>query len=134
MNKHICIHWEGALLFKPANPCKSGINVHRFLKANNTIIANSPCLKGCESATRCDNYQAFTAEQLAEKEQKTIAFLERMARLRPLINKLKTANQKGGQGCTDCPECAGKLQWTISSHNQHISLLCNTDGCVFMME
>lgn len=46
----------------------------------------------------------------------------------------KTKDLKVQHGQIECPVCNGKINFSISTHNNHVSAACNSPGCIRFME
>jgi hypothetical protein len=57
---------------------------------------------------------------------------ERVKLFEDVIRKTKELKVQHGQ--IECPVCNGKLNFTVSTHNNHVSVACNSSGCIRFME
>lgn len=52
-----------------------------------------------------------------------------------LFGEIKRENRgKSASGVRPCPACGGNLHWTHARYNGHVSLFCETDHCVNVIE
>ena len=85
-----------------------------------------------QCSTTCAHKALYTAEELADRDQRAQDSIVRVVKARGAI-----VEATGGKGRTageiDCPNCGGKLKYTVAS-NGHIWGACASDGCAQWME
>lgn len=117
--------------------CKAGINVRDFVGGEDMgWVKRAPCTNLGDNCGNCEKYCRYTDEEWKakqeEREKEIQALLVDMAILD--IPALKAKHPNGGGGTTPCPRCGNTVNYAVSSYNGHISLKCETEGCLFMME
>lgn len=94
-----------------------------------------PCLppfRERECSTTCEHKTLYTTEELINQEHEMAESLVRLMKAREAIFNA-TFGKRRIAGEIDCPNCGGKLKYTIAS-NGHIWGACSTDKCARWME
>ena len=134
--RHFCRHYVARnTILNRGEVCKKGIQV-RDLVGGDDIgwVLRTPCCAENETDITCDKFDPYSDEELAEQSRELDQAADRMISTLPLSRSLKKEHPEGGSGETECPCCKKRLQWTISSYNGHISMVCETENCVKWME
>lgn len=125
--------------------CAQGIRL-RELVGGDLVgwVTRLPCLalhrqqqqlRPVNQTVSCEQFTPETAEDLAQQEAQMQAMMHRMVQSEPLVQEIKQANKgRSTAGESVCPVCQGKLHWTHARYNGHVSLHCETDGCLNFVE
>lgn len=99
-----------------------------------TRIVSYPCLDSFNMAgCTCEKHERTSPEELAEEK----AWIENcVARSTKAMVAIRddAKGKRGIQGCIACPNCGGKLHYSIAGYNGHVHARCETDDCVSFMQ
>lgn len=83
----------------------------------------------------CEKFELPTDEEIIKFEESIRQVLDRHMKLDPWIAGMRKKHRKDGfRGIVECPVCAGKLHFTVSSYNGHTSGRCESENCVNYIE
>jgi hypothetical protein len=115
------------------NPtCLAGVN-YRELSGEPELgwMARLPCVttRLSKNQITCNYFDLETAEEHETKLD------EMRARARSIMAAMKACREaKSSSGTVECPECKGKLHFSIASSNGHLWGRCEKDGCLSWMQ
>lgn len=132
-----CRHFSGTLALHDRNAvCQIGESVFENVGGKESPsgwLMRLPCNSGnCNNP--CAKFKTLTEEEMQAKDKKSHEFMERAARMLPILSDLKATKKRGSSGMIECPNCKSGLFWSISDYNGHIRASCSTEGCYSMME
>lgn len=81
----------------------------------------------------CAKRETPTVEQATAEIDAMEARLTREFKARAAIIEAN-GGRKGGSGIIDCPNCGGKLGYSVAACNGHIHARCATENCAGWME
>jgi len=123
-----CRHFNGL----QHDTCEAGIP-YESVKGGPGCWPCLPPFKGeQECSTVCASKLLPTPEELDERERQSRESLGRLIKARGAIVDA-TGDQRRTSGEIICPNCGGKLGYTVAS-NGHIWGACLTEGCARWME
>lgn len=125
--KNWCRHFTGI----QNETCKEGIRYDSVRVKPETGMYQWPCLF---SGGSCEKQSAYTAEEIAEREEEIVLRTEGMLKARAAIveSVTKTSLHSGSIACPVCE--TGNLAFTRAKLNGHIHASCSTVDCVRWME
>jgi hypothetical protein len=131
MNKGTCIHFTGI----QHEYCNAGRCYDTQLGSNGL----PPCLKRMAAsygkiAPECPDYQDPTSEQIAAYESEAKAHNALLFKAEPICREIKQAYRgKSWRGKRECPGC-GKTLYLEHRPNGHMTVNCETEGCIRFIE
>jgi hypothetical protein len=132
MREH-CRHYHGDVFLRRAD-CHAGINVRNLVGGDDHGWFNrAPCCHP-ENAITCPQRQELTTEEIALREARFEAAIERMTLAGPVIQAARERLKGGGLDTVECPVCKGNLHISIAAYNGHCHGQCETEGCLRWME
>jgi hypothetical protein len=114
------------------DPHKIGLSLRIPCRSQPDLSWSPKQLVNFENRGKCDKFELPTAEEIAADEEDGIKSGVRMLAAMAAIKQTKPA--RGSAGVIDCPNCDGRLRFSVSSVNGHIHAKCSTPECVFFME
>jgi hypothetical protein len=123
-----CRHFNGL----QHDTCKAGIPYESVKAGPGCWPCLPPFNDGQECSAVCASKTLPTPEELDERDREVGESLVRLMKARGAIVDA-TGGQRRTSGEITCPNCGGKLRYTVAS-NGHIWGACSTEGCARWME
>ena len=99
-----------------------------------TASRSFPCVAGLNYVDcGCQQREYYTAAEIEEHERDVHDSFDRSEKAVKAIRDF-AKGRKGINGEIECPNCKGKLKFSIASYNGHIHARCSTDDCVSFMQ
>lgn len=131
MRRENCKHYRGCQY----ETCKAGVAYASVSSRPGTFHLRSiPCVpEYTDGLSKCDKFELFTPEEIAEQERQTELRIARIGKARQAIVAHAGPHNKvvGAQGKIDCPNCGGEgsLAYSRAGYNGHIHARCSTENC-----
>lgn len=124
-----CNHWRGALTNPP---CSAGVDLVARVgpRREEGWVQRVPCLGSSQAVFECERRETPTE---AEVEARQRAMLEMFDHVRDVIAAIP-GNKTIRSGEVPCPKCGGRVAWSRSPTNGHLSAACSTLSCIAFME
>lgn len=123
-----CKHFTGI----QNDTCEVGIAYASVQDGPGCLPCLPPFRGGRQCSTSCARKSLRTAEEMVEEDRERQESLARLMKARGAIVEA-TGGKRRSTGKIDCPNCGGKLGYSIAS-NGHIWGACSTSGCTQWME
>jgi len=136
MKKKVCKHFNGVYSSgMEYGVCEKGVGYRHLVGGEDFGWSKRiPCFKKHETEVACEMYSEPTEEDLMkaakEEEEWMVCFKKQVN----LMSDIKKNNKWGEIGEDICPICNNKIHWSISKFNGHLYLVCETKGCICVME
>jgi hypothetical protein len=119
-----CIHFNGIM----NDVCRAGV-IYPNTK-------NLQCIRNGDNwKSSCSKCEMPDEEYIDSIESEINKSIERMEKIDPLVNRIKTKYKgKDWTGIEICPICGGKLHMSHVAYNGHTAGKCETVDCVAWLE
>lgn len=82
----------------------------------------------------CPKFEKKTTEDIKAERDLIDQLIEQMRISQPWISEKKKTAKRDVVHEDECPVCKGRIQFRISSYNQHMHAKCATNDCINFME
>ena len=124
-----CVHFTGV----QNETCDMGVVYEAITDGRMGMINRLPCFKDAPERKECVYFKDPTMEEVQAYEKDMKAAMKRTVKAFAAI-KEDAKGRRGVNGRIDCPNCNGKLSYSIASVNGHVWAKCETADCVAFMQ